>query len=89
MVKLYIMALYTALAPPAQYDHPYNGPVITHHIAPQNLPATICHAGCAGFLVKHGRKTRTCVIILPKGAPAEVRRHEMAHCNGWPADHRH
>jgi hypothetical protein len=34
----------------------------------------------------------TCFIILPSDEQAPVpvyRRHEIAHCNGWPANHPH
>jgi hypothetical protein len=34
----------------------------------------------------------TCYIVLPSDEQAPVstyRRHETAHCNGWPANHSH
>jgi len=44
--------------------------------------------GCAK--VNPGR----CFIMIPKVSgkisakmQSEIRRHEIAHCNGWPADH--
>jgi hypothetical protein len=40
--------------------------------------------------------TQRCFVMIPKiGGPitgriqAQIRAHEMAHCNGWSADHSH
>lgn len=83
------------LAPPARYDHPYKGHlntiVVPYGTARQNcyklggavLPDNT--AACA--IVGNGR----CTIVLPRSPVADLvkalRRHEIAHCNGWPSNH--
>jgi len=91
------------LEPPSQYNHPYyDGPVeervlpvaevrvlcdslgASHSSADASAPGGI--AACAWV------NDDTCFIILPADEFAPVntyRRHETAHCNGWPADHPH
>jgi hypothetical protein len=86
------------LAPPAIYDHAYKG----HLTEKRGSLAEVkffCHTrigvvsayealGCAE--VYPGR----CIIMIPKVGgkitakfQAQIRRHEIAHCNGW-TDHR-
>src|SRR5262249_3691300 len=81
------------LEPPAQYDHPYNGPVV-ERVVPEAEVRSLCMSmganlgGVACSLHSNG----TCYIVLPSDerAPAATfRRHEIAHCNGWPANHPH
>jgi hypothetical protein len=79
------------LEPPAQYNHPYNGQVI-ERVVPEAEVRTICMSMGADLLVRacSQHSNGTCYIVLPNdgGAPIETfRRHEIAHCNGWPADH--
>jgi hypothetical protein len=79
------------LEPPAQYNHPYDGPVVE-----RVMPLAEVHALCTS----QGASPRgvacswvnggTCYIVLPSDEQAPVstyRRHETAHCNGWPASH--
>jgi len=82
------------LLPPAQYDHPPQIPVI-EYVLPWNELQKVCHAqerpgvwtnytgaglwGCS--IVKDG-KCYVARLDVP-----DVRRHELAHCNGWPKDH--
>lgn len=75
------------LMPPAIYDHPYDGTVVAEYLSYQQLQRD-CEAdaiGCAAVV------DGVCAIILPNWlSPVildRVRRHEVAHCNGWPADH--
>jgi hypothetical protein len=88
----------TVTLPPAQYDHAYPGPVI-ERILPLDEARKFCEQigvgqfdGCAGYVtLQDGSKA--CFIILPdQDAPDPIidhyRRHEVGHCNGWPADHR-
>ena len=78
------------LAPPPGYDHPYRGHMV-ETVMPLAKARAIC--GKRGALADacswtaHG----TCYIVIPRGGPvkglAPYRRHEVAHCNGWPANH--
>jgi hypothetical protein len=79
------------LEPPAQYNHPYDGPVV-ERVAPTAEARALCTSqgalrrGVACSWVSDG----TCYMVLPSDEQAPVstyRRHEMAHCNGWPANH--
>jgi len=79
------------LEPPAQYNHPYNGPIV-ERVMPVAEVRALCTSkgasakGVACSWVSDG----TCYIVLPNDEQAPVstyRRHETAHCNGWPADH--
>jgi hypothetical protein len=79
------------LEPPAQYNHPYDGPVDERVMPVAEVRALCTSMGALGHLaacawVSDG----TCHIVLPNDYQAPVstyRRHETAHCNGWPADH--
>ena len=78
------------LAPPHAYDHPYHGHVI-ERVMPLAQARALCGKrgawGDACSWTEHG----SCYIVIPTGGPvkslASYRRHEMAHCNGWPANH--
>jgi hypothetical protein len=81
------------LEPPARYNHPYNGPVV-ERVMPVADVRALCMSkgasarGVACSWVSDG----ACYIVLPNDEQAPVptyRRHEIAHCNGWPADHPH
>ena len=88
----------TVLAPPPRYDHPYrDGPVIEKLLTLEET-RKLCTAigvgqvdGCAAFItLLDGSKS--CLVVLPSGDAPDpdvdhYRRHEIAHCNGWPADH--
>lgn len=77
------------LEPPAQYDHPYRGPVMEQRLSRWDI-AKLCHGptpACAW--VKDG----VCHVVLPSDETDArlltlMRRHEIGHCNGWPSDHR-
>jgi hypothetical protein len=76
------------LEPPAQYDHPYHGQVIEQRLSQFQL-MQLCHGpapACAW--VSKG----VCHVALPvdeknSRVVAIMRRHEVAHCNGWPPHH--
>jgi hypothetical protein len=79
------------LEPPAKYDHPYNGQVV-ERVMPVAEVRTLCISrGADVFGVACSwQSDQTCYIILPndEDAPIDIyRRHEIAHCNGWPANH--
>jgi hypothetical protein len=82
--------------PPLRFDHPYDGPVI-ERILPLEEVRKLCiyigvrpADGCAGY-VTMSDGTKACFIVLPTDGPDpdldRYRRHETAHCNGWPANH--
>jgi hypothetical protein len=81
------------LEPPAQYDHPYDGPVVERVIAVAKARALCTSLGASPRSVACSWVSDgTCYIVLPKDEQAPVsafRRHETAHCNGWPVNHRH
>src|ERR1700751_271829 len=81
------------LEPPAQYNHPYAGPVV-EPVMPVAEVRALCASqgpsprGVARSWVSEG----PCYIVLPRdeqGPVSTYRRHETAHCNGWPANHAH
>lgn len=92
---------YTTIEPPARYVHPPTVPVIEHVLeygplqfwcsmfpGPNHLQVfkdkTRHFNGCSAFLPIDGEKT--CFVWYLPGDTA-ARRHELAHCNGWPGNH--
>jgi hypothetical protein len=79
------------LEPPAQYDHAYDGPVderVTSVFEVRKLCTALGASarGVACSWISDG----VCHIVLPNDELTPVdtyRRHEIAHCNGWPANH--
>jgi hypothetical protein len=85
----------TPLDPPAEYNHPYTGELTVHLIDRANVWRECSENGrhkvrrdAAGCAELDGD---TCTVYLAKRtrrAPLDaILRHEIAHCNGWPADH--
>jgi hypothetical protein len=79
------------LEPPEQYNHPYNGQVV-ERVVPAAEARTLCMSMGADLLgvACSWQSNGTCNTILPNDEYAPVatfRRHEIAHCNGWPANH--
>jgi hypothetical protein len=79
------------LEPPARYNHPHNGPVV-ERVLPEAEVRTVCMSmGTDLFATACSwQRNGTCYIVLPndKQVPVEnFRRHEIAHCNGWPPNH--
>jgi hypothetical protein len=80
------------LEPPARYDHPYNGHVVERVVPAAEVPS-LCMKMVAdpfGAACSLLEGNGTCYIVLPSDGRAPVstfRRHEIAHCNGWPANH--
>jgi len=88
--------------PPPEYDHPYTaGPIIVtrgdeklmSQLCPKTtLPVTL---GCRIHL-SSTTPSPVCFIVIAKDELIEglgwkyehVKRHEIAHCNGWAADHK-
>lgn len=87
-------------APPPYYDRPYLGRLTVDTVPTQRALAEVCPAaaartpnliGCA----KRNHEGTDCRIILVSDSliialgstRARIMRHELGHCNGWPADH--
>lgn len=86
------------LAPPTQFDHPYDGTTVE-----TALPSERVDARCremTGLQGEQGRlvgcahrddSAKTCTIVYstdwPRARWQEIRRFEVAHCNGMPNDH--
>jgi hypothetical protein len=86
------------ILPPPAYDHPFKGHLAVQ-VATLAQIKNFCHTrhgivsayqalGCAK--VRPGR----CFIMIPKVGgqitarlQSEIRRHEIAHCNGWAGHH--
>ena len=79
---------------PLKYDHPFDGQVI-ERVLPLEESRKLCADiginadACSGY-VTGSDGGRSCFIVLPSDGFDTVdayRRHEVAHCNGWPANH--
>jgi hypothetical protein len=81
------------LEPPARYDHPYKGHVVERVVPAAEVPSLCMPTGADPFGAACSLESNgTCYIVLPSDGRAPVstfRRHEIAHCNGWPANHPH
>lgn len=77
------------LDPPAIYDHPYPGEVRFH--LGQGGEMTAIDGPCFPWLGSHACAKvigGVCHIwVLKDKLTPALLRHELAHCNGWPADH--
>ena len=78
------------LEPPPEYSHPYPGPVIERVLSLAEARRACARMGARGDAcawVTNGK----CYIVIPRNGPVRdlhaYRRHEIAHCNGWPAGH--
>jgi hypothetical protein len=84
--------------PPVEYDHPYTGKLTIFRSSSQAEIKAKCppssfpyHLGCGG--PKAGGE---CHILMADDetirkhgwTPEIVLRHEIGHCNGWPANHK-
>ena len=82
------------MTPPAVYDRPFSGKLTIRHVS-RDEANRICKAHIttrtgrvAGCSMPMGKR---CIIIINADTlydKAAVLRHEIAHCNGWPGDHR-
>lgn len=76
--------------PPVVFDHVPNVPVIEWRL-PRMSVAAICATTNAVALGCQMWRDGKCVIVLPEGLGepqlSALRKHELAHCNGWPANH--
>jgi hypothetical protein len=79
------------LEPPAHYNHPYNGQVVERVMSEVEVRSLCMSMGADALGVACSWQSGgTCYIVLPNDGQAPVptyRRHEIAHCNGWPKEH--
>ncbi|MGL6208720.1 MAG: hypothetical protein ACRC14_02680 [Paracoccaceae bacterium] len=85
----------TPLDPPARYDHPYMGNLTIVEVDRDNVWAECSGdgqvemradaAGCAE--TGDGECTIWLAMKTTRAPVKAILRHEIAHCNGWPADH--
>jgi hypothetical protein len=87
------------LIPPKQYDHPYKGNLVVHVVGSQQEVRRLCPGSAFSWIgalgCAHLGKYWCVVVMAPDdvitkaGFPPElIKRHEIAHCNGWPSNHR-
>lgn len=88
------------LMPPAEYDHPYAGRLTVTRVDSQAKVRELCTNAQfhpqVGALACSRRVDSDCFIIiapddviLKAGFPPDViKRHEIAHCNGWSGEHK-
>jgi hypothetical protein len=73
--------------PPAEFDHPYHGKVIEQRLSRSQVES-LCHGPACSWRDKKAVCHIAIVSDIRDGrVVALVRRHELGHCNGWPADH--
>ena len=78
--------------PPVQYDYEFPA---QWEESPRPRSGVNAPQVCLGCSFRGNIGTIKCLIILAPNKDIEaagwtadiIRRHEMAHCNGWPADH--
>lgn len=75
------------LDPPPAYDHPHAGSVVEWIM---RAPQVDGYCRKAGVKLEHGQVIgcafkigETCFIVISRHAIPVLRRHEVAHCNGW------
>jgi hypothetical protein len=90
--------IHPIVPPPAIYDHAYTGALsvrqgslaqVEHYCHTMHgIVSTYRALGCSKV------EAHSCFLMIPSvGGPvtasiqSQIRRHELAHCNGWPADH--
>jgi hypothetical protein len=88
------------IVPPSEYDHPYHGgTLVTTKVRDQDEVRRLCPGAqftmgvalACSYPIVGG-----CMVVVAPEADIKafsmelnlVMRHEVAHCNGWPADHR-
>jgi hypothetical protein len=89
------------LIPPKEYDHPFRGPgaLVVTRAASQDEVREKCVGAvwprAGAFGCAHTKLWGCWIVVAPEadmkvvGLTMEITlRHETAHCNGWPNDHR-
>jgi len=91
-------AMAQKVIPPVEFDHPYRGDFVILRLKDQAEIRANCGPTTLPYHLGCGQRATSgiCVMILAtdefirsKGwSPEIVLRHEIGHCNGWPADHK-
>lgn len=84
-----------AVLPPAEYDHPYKGIMVTTVAKDLEQLLSLCKKKERTLLACSYRYSTGCLVVLAKRERIEaagftvdiVKRHENGHCNGWPGLH--
>jgi hypothetical protein len=85
-----------AAMPPPQYDHPYSGKLTIQLVNTQEDVRQMCSNNVYPSIACAITQGDACTIIRLRSKDIEdlgwnvkmVERHEVGHCNGWPADHK-
>jgi hypothetical protein len=89
-------ALEMRVLPPEEFDHPFEGALTVTIVKSMETVNKLCgnpQAGVGCALVMNDGKVCSIImaaddVIRSRGlTPEIVKRHEMGHCNGWPAHH--
>ncbi len=83
------------LDPPARFDHEFSGNLTIYRVNRANVQAECSDGGrlavrkdVAGCAISEGNDCTIYLAMKTRRAPIEaILRHEIAHCNGWPANH--
>jgi hypothetical protein len=88
------------LLPPPQYDHEFPAQLTVETVATQAELARICPNAAArtpnmiGCAIRANDGSSCRIILVPDSiiqalhsTRSRILRHEIGHCNGWPADH--
>lgn len=88
--------------PPARFDFPYKGELTVKRLPQVDVveacrvlftlydvqaKASLTSRGCAVITSKNSCIVVTVDKTYKRATPEAVLRHEMGHCNGWPANH--
>jgi len=78
------------LPPPKRFDHPYKG-VLTEYYMELAMTRKLCKKQGVEADSCSWVSGKRCFIVYPWDGPVkdreQYRRHEIAHCNGWGANH--
>lgn len=80
----------SASNPPARYAHHYSGRLIEHSGTSIEVARACARIGFKNRMgCSTGDVSGACTIwyVNDPRVAGGVRRHEIAHCNGWPASH--
>lgn len=75
------------LIPPSRYDVPFTGAYHEFIVPRKDIDAYCGFDVLAACAIARGSE---CIVYLSEGGGltlAALRRHERAHCSGWPPDH--
>ncbi len=77
--------------PPPQYDYPYQGEVVINYVLSPDEMNRRCYGVGRQIIACAFTGDGHCTILIWSQVASEQRptliRHELAHCNGWPAHH--